>query len=111
VRRPHLPELLEHRLLILRGDADIGVRDGLLLARSEVMPETLFSPVLETAKPSSDKCFRNGRGFDNPDILQPKAGSVTWKVSPCWGFEDPMPYAGLIEETSGRVACRPGPAN
>src|SRR5262249_55420727 len=28
VRRPHLPELLEHRLLILRGDADPGVADG-----------------------------------------------------------------------------------
>jgi hypothetical protein len=28
VRRPHLSELLEHRLLILRGDADPGVADG-----------------------------------------------------------------------------------
>src|SRR6185295_3229983 len=27
VRRPHLPELLEHRLLVLRGDADPGVAD------------------------------------------------------------------------------------
>src|SRR5262249_39796828 len=28
VRRPHLPELLEDRLLILRGDAHAGVGDG-----------------------------------------------------------------------------------
>jgi hypothetical protein len=28
VRRPHLPELLEHRFLVLRGDADPGVVDG-----------------------------------------------------------------------------------
>src|SRR5262249_1870339 len=28
VCRPHLPELLEHRLLILWGDADAGVVDG-----------------------------------------------------------------------------------
>src|SRR5262245_3236736 len=28
VRCPHLAELLEHRLLILRGDADPGVADG-----------------------------------------------------------------------------------
>src|SRR5262249_43620169 len=28
VRRPHLPELLEHRLLILWGDANAGVADG-----------------------------------------------------------------------------------
>src|SRR5262245_59211730 len=28
VRCPDLPELLEHRLLILRGDADAGIADG-----------------------------------------------------------------------------------
>src|SRR5262245_45924113 len=28
VRRSHLPELLEHRLLIFRGNADTGVPDG-----------------------------------------------------------------------------------
>src|SRR4029453_4016133 len=28
VRRPHLTELLEHRLLILRGDADASIADG-----------------------------------------------------------------------------------
>ena len=28
VRRPHLPEFLEHRFLIRRRDPDAGVRDG-----------------------------------------------------------------------------------
>jgi hypothetical protein len=28
LRRPHLPELLEHRLLVLWGDADPGVTNG-----------------------------------------------------------------------------------
>jgi hypothetical protein len=54
VRRPDLPELLEHRLLILRGDADAGVADrhldGLILWRCGDLDPPTFGRELDRVR-------------------------------------------------------------
>ena len=54
VRRPHLPELLEHCLLIVRGDADSGVADQFYASASIRARASLRSAV---SKPSVNQLY------------------------------------------------------